>query len=215
MDEATSAHLRSLGRRRRYSTGAALFGEGDDGNRVFLIERGRVKIGAVSDDGRDVMLAIRGPGDLLGELSALDGEPRSASAVALEEVHATIVTPAAYRSWLIEHPQVLMDQLVGVIGRLRDADRKRVELSAYDIDRRVACRLHELGRDHGEEAEDGSVRVTVGLSQEELGAYTGASREAVAHSLQRLRKQRIIATSRRGYQILDPPALATLAEGHV
>ena len=74
----------------------------------------------------------------------------------------------------------------GRVERLRDSDSKRVELSGYDIDRRVACRLDELGRDHGEVSDADTVRITVALSQEELGAY-GASREAVAHSMQRLR----------------------------
>jgi CRP-like cAMP-binding protein len=211
LDPALVAQLRALGRPRRYPAGVALFVEGDDGSRVFLIESGRVKIGAVTDEGRDVLLAIRGPGELLGEFSALDGEPRSASAVALDDVEATVIAPEKYRDWLLERPEVLLAHLLNVIERLRDSDTKRVELSAYDIDRRVAVRLHELATDHGEPVSGGGIRVTVPLSQEELGTFTGASREAVAHSLQRLRKRNVVETSRRGYVVLDPSALAELA----
>jgi CRP-like cAMP-binding protein len=204
--------LKAIGRPRRYALGSTLFVEGDDGNRVFLVERGRIKIGATTEDGRDVVLAIRGPGELVGELSALDGEPRSATATALEEVEAIVIAPDRYRAWLVSHPALLMDHLIAVIGRLREADTKRVELSAYDIDRRVACRLYELASDHGE-ATGRAIRITVALSQEELGAYTGASREAVARALQRLRKREIVETARRGYVVTDLGALRALANG--
>jgi CRP-like cAMP-binding protein len=170
---------------------------------VLLVDEGRVKITMTTPDGREVMVGILGPGEVVGELSTLDGEPRSAAAIALVDVQATVIRGTAYRAWLMERPDVLLDQLVMVVGRLRDSDALRVELSSYDVDRRVARRLDELARDHGRPLEDGTIRITVPLSQEELGAWVGASREAVARALGRMREAGIVETTRKGYLILD------------
>ena len=93
---------------------------------------------------------MRGPGALLGELSAVDGGPRSATVTALEPVTALVVPIAEFEAYLQAHGRVACLLMRQVIGRLRDADRKRIEFGAYDTIGRVAARLVELAERFGE-----------------------------------------------------------------
>ncbi len=198
--------LRTRGKPRRFRRGAALFNEGDRSDHVALIVGGRVKIFSPTDDGREILLAIREPGDLLGDFSAIDGEPRSATATALEDVETVVVTADEFRRFLEGHPRLAVRMLETLTQRLRDADRKRVEFAAFDSVGRVARRLVELAERFGEQDESG-VRIALSLSQEELAGWTGASREAVSKALQSLRSRGWLETRRRGITILDLDAL--------
>src|SRR6476620_3282139 len=86
-----SAELEAAGRRGRYGTGVTLFHEGDDAGPVVVLRSGRVKVATLSAAGREAIVAGRGPGDLLGELSALDGSPRAATVTTLEPVEALVL----------------------------------------------------------------------------------------------------------------------------
>lgn len=184
-----------------------MFNEGDRSDHVALITAGRVKIFSPTDEGKEIVLAIREQGDLLGDFSAIDGEPRSATATALEEVDALIVSAEEFRRFLERHPRVAIRMLETLTQRLRDSDRKRVEFAAFDSVGRVARRLVELAERFGEQGDNG-IRIALSLSQEELAGWTGASREAVSKALQTLRSRGLIETRRRGITILDLEALA-------
>jgi CRP/FNR family transcriptional regulator, cyclic AMP receptor protein len=97
-DEA--ADLRASGRERHYDTNLALFHEGDDAGSVIVLLAGRAKITLLSSSGREVIVAVRGPGDLLGELAALIDAPRSATVVTIEQVDALIVSGSAFAAFL-------------------------------------------------------------------------------------------------------------------
>jgi CRP/FNR family cyclic AMP-dependent transcriptional regulator len=194
------------GRRRRYRRGSVLFTEGESSDRIVVVLSGRVKISYFTENGREVVLAVRSPGDLLGELSALDGEPRSATATALEPVEAVLVAAGRFRDFLCAHPHVALVVLQTLSARLRDADRKRVEFGAYDTVGRVARRLVELADRFGQ-TDDTGVRIALPLSQDELAGWVGASRKAVGNALAWLRDRGLIETRRRGITIRDLPAL--------
>jgi CRP-like cAMP-binding protein len=194
--------LSALGRVKRYRRGAVLFNEGEEAGHVVVVRSGRVKVSSYTQDGKEIVLAVREPGELLAELSAIDGEPRGATATALEPVDAALVAAADFRSFLEERPGVAFALLEMTAGKLRDADRKRVEFGAYDTTGRVARRLVEMADRFGEETGDG-VRITLPLSQQELAGWTGSSREAVSKSLQQLRARGFIETARRGITVLD------------
>ena len=150
----------------------------------------------------EIVLAVRGPGALLGELSAIDGLPRSASVAALEPVVAHVMHVEAFRDFLDSHAHVAVALLHLVVERLRDADRKRAEFAAYDTSARVAQRIVELAERFGEPDAQGT-RITVALSQDELAGWVGASREAVAKALRALRDNGQLATGRRTMTVLD------------
>ncbi|MDQ3486075.1 MAG: Crp/Fnr family transcriptional regulator [Actinomycetota bacterium] len=203
-DEVTA--LRASGRERTYGRGAALFFEGERSQTVAIVLRGRVKVSSLSSDGHETVLAFRSPGDLLGELSVLDGGPRSASVTAAEPVEALIVSGSRFRELLAARPRIAIVLLETLTRRLRDADRTRLEYGAYDTVGRVSRRLVELAADHGVDEATG-VRITLPLSQGELAGWTGASRESVARALAILRRDGIISTDRRRIVVTDMEAL--------
>lgn len=173
---------------------------------ALVILSGRVKIAALSDDGREVTLAIRGPGDLLGEQGVIDGEPRSATVIALDDVEALVVAGSEFTGFLADEPEAALYVMRTLARRLRDADQKRVEFAAKDSVARVAARLLELADRFGEH-EGELVRIDLPLTQEELAGWAGASREAVTKALQGLRKLGWIETGRRTVTIRDVEAL--------
>jgi len=206
LTEAERESLRGRGASRRFERGAVLLHQRDDSDRVVVVGSGRVKVCTVTDEGREVVLAFRGPGDLLGEQSAIDGEPRSATVLALEPVEALVVAASEFRAFLEAHPRVALMLLEMLSRRLRDADRKRVDFAARDTVGRVAARLVELAADHGQPGE-GGVAITLPLSQDELAGWTGASREGVGKALAQMRALGWVRTGRRRITVIDLPAV--------
>ncbi len=207
LTEAEADDLRSVGRRRRYGANVTLFHEGDEPGPVVVLLSGRAKIASVSSAGREVIVAVRGPGDLLGELSAIDGEPRSATVTTLEAVEALLVPGSAFAAFLERCPRVALVMLRMVVGRLRYADAQQADFASHDVVGRVAHRLVELSERFGATRDEGRIEIELPLSQEELAAWTGASREAVSKALQLLRSLRIVETGRRHVTVLDVEAL--------
>jgi CRP-like cAMP-binding protein len=212
-DERLAEALRGAGRRVRFRRGQALFTEGDLADRVFVIERGWVTITSIAPGGREIVLGLRGPGDVIGDLSALDGAPRSATALTAGEVEAT-VAPASSLAHALTDAATAMELLRVLASRLRDADRKRLEFAALDTLGRVAWRLQELGERFGKNTTDG-IEVELPLSQEQLASWCGASREATVKALATLRALGCISTGRRTVVIHDPDALRRHAQGAV
>jgi CRP-like cAMP-binding protein len=206
LTEADSAQLHTRAVRREFARGAALFHELGAPDRVYVMLDGFVKLSRLSEEGREVILAIRGPGDLLGEQSAIDGTPRSASAVALERVSALVLSAPDFLLFLREEPNVSMVVLRTLSHRLREADLSRVELSVQDTIARVAGRISELAVRFGTEA-DGNLEIDLPISQEELAAWTGCSRDSVVKALQAMRSLGWIETARRRITVLEPEKL--------
>jgi CRP-like cAMP-binding protein len=194
------------GRRQRLRPGTILFSEGDTSNRVILLLSGRVKASSFSDDVQETVLGFRGPGDVLGELSAIDGEEHSATVTVVEEGEALVVPVARFLAELEVEPGLALVLLRSIVGRLRDSDRKRAEFVALDVVGRVAHRLAELAEAYGEPVEGGT-RIGLALSQRELAGWVGASREAVNKALAQLEARGIIAAERRHLVVLDAEGL--------
>jgi CRP/FNR family transcriptional regulator, cyclic AMP receptor protein len=199
--------LRGLGTLRRYERGVALFHENQRSDSIVVIVSGRVKVSCLSEEGKEALLAVRGPGDLIGEMAALDGEPRSATAVALEPVEALLVTARQFTGFLKNNPEASQAVMTMLSRRLRDSDRKRLEFSSQDSVGRVAGRLVELAQRFGEEAGAGDIRIDLPISQEELAGWTGSSREAVSKALGAMRELGWLTTNRRSITLHDLDAL--------
>jgi CRP/FNR family cyclic AMP-dependent transcriptional regulator len=204
--------LLALLRRRTLATGTVLLREGEPGNDVLVVLDGMVKLVATPPQGREVVLGMRGAGDLLGELSALDGEPRSASVVALGDVEVGILSATALREFLADRPRAALVIMRLLVERLREADRGRVELSIHDTLGRVAARLVVLCDRLGEPCDDGQ-RIAMPLTQAELASWVGASRQAVAGALNVMRKLGWVTTSQRAITVQDVETLRVYAHG--
>ncbi|HEX6715245.1 MAG TPA: Crp/Fnr family transcriptional regulator [Thermoleophilaceae bacterium] len=191
-----SAALRSRAVQRHFERGATLMHQDEIPGRVIVIERGHAKVTLLAEDGKEIVLAFRGPGDVLGEVAALGGEPRSATVRALEPVDALALAAGDFESLLEAHPRIALVVLRVVIARLKESNRQQFEFAAYQTLGRVARRIVELAERFGE-PHDGGVRIALGISQEELAGWAGASREATSKALHDLRAMSLIETERR------------------
>jgi CRP/FNR family transcriptional regulator, cyclic AMP receptor protein len=204
------AELNALGTVRAFERGQALFHEGQLVDRVLVLRSGVVKVTSTTSAGREVVLAFRGPGELVGDLAALDGKPRSATIRAVERVEALSLKALAFLGFLEARPAVALVLLRMLARRLRDADAKRIEFSASTTIERVAARLLEFSERFGLEDESGAMLIALPLSQEELAGATGASIESVGRALHTMRGLNCIETGRREIRIIDPQGLAAL-----
>jgi CRP-like cAMP-binding protein len=190
------------GRRQRLRVGTVLFSEGDASNRVILVLSGLVRVSTVTDDGRETILGFRGRGNVLGELAAIDGDEHTATVTVVEEGEALVVPAPRFLQAIADEPELALVLLRSIVGRLRDADRRRAEFVALDVVGRVAHRLAELADEFGEPA-DAGIRIGLALSQRELAGWVGASREAVNKALAQLQARHLIAADHRHFVVLD------------
>lgn len=198
------------GARQTWRRGDLLCHEDDDSDWVAVIEAGRVKVSCRTAGGTDAVLAICGPGALVGELAALDAQPRSATLIALEPIAARVMPPKEFRAYLSGHGRVALLLMCILADRLRDADRRHIEFGAQDTKDRVAARLVELADRFGAPVKDG-LQIALPLSQDDLAGWVGSSREAVSKALGSLRAAGWIRTSRLCVTVLDLDALRSAA----
>jgi len=203
------AAVEALGRPASFPRGSMIMFEGEPEERLILILGGRVKITRAGPDGREIILGIRDPGDLLGELAFIDRRPRSATVVALEPIRAVMMPGSRFREHLEQTPRVAVVLLEVVAGRFREATLNRLQFAALDTMGRLAARIMELAERYGENV-NGSIEVR--LPQEELASWTGASRTGVAQALQALRELGWLETQRGQITVRDAAALRARAE---
>ena len=216
-DERTA--LGEIGHARSYRRGERMIMEGDQNDTTFLVLDGRVRVFTGTREGDEVTLSVRGPGDLIGEMGALDpGGRRSATVIALEPVRCRVIAARELQAFLEAHPRSTLALLRLVIGRLRGADRRRTEFGPYDATRRLARVLIEAADEaatgaHGSRRDTGTGGVQLGLalSQHELSGLIGASRESVARGMAELRRRGLVTTGRRSVTILDADGLRGFA----
>jgi CRP/FNR family transcriptional regulator, cyclic AMP receptor protein len=198
--------LKATGRSRRFRARQRLFREGEPGNYVIAIRTGRVKVSVQTRSGRELLLAVKEAGDLVGELSVIDGRPRSATATALDPVDALVVPAPEFAEFIEGHPRIAVRLLRTLAAQIRDADRRSVDRDTGDITCRVARRLVDLAERLGEHRGSG-LEITLALSQDDLAAWVGATREATSRALGRLRAEGALTTGRQRIVLTDLPAL--------
>ena len=200
---ALAAALRDRGFARSFGRGQALFSEGDVGERVFLIEHGWVTLRSVGPNGEEMILGLRGPGEVVGEMSAFDGAPRTATALAVDAVDAVVAPATEVANVLARDVAAANDFSRILVRRLRESDRQRVEFTVLDTLARVARRLLDLCDRFGTPGPDGVVHVELPLAQDELASWCGSSREATVKALRTLRELGAISTGRRRVTVHD------------
>jgi CRP/FNR family cyclic AMP-dependent transcriptional regulator len=162
--------------------GEVLFHEGERGDRLYVIERGKIKLGRRSNDGRENLLAVLGPGEMFGELSLFDPGPRTATATVVADARLQELGHPDLVAWLQSNPTVAKHLLQALARRLRRTNEALADLVFSDVPGRVAKSLLDLSTRFGEQVDDG-LRVAHDLTQEELAQLVGASRETVNKAL--------------------------------
>ncbi|MQA14413.1 MAG: cyclic nucleotide-binding domain-containing protein [Pseudonocardiaceae bacterium] len=187
-----------------------IFNEGELGDRLYIVESGKVKIGRKSGDGRENLLAVFGPSDMFGELSIFDPGPRTSTATTVTEVRAMTMDRTALREWITKRPDIA-EQLLRVIARrLRRTNNMLADLIFTDVPGRVAKALLQLAQRFGSQ-EAGMLRVTHDLTQEEIAQLVGASRETVNKALADFAHRGWLRLEGKSVLILEPERLARRA----
>ncbi|HIY43243.1 MAG TPA: Crp/Fnr family transcriptional regulator [Candidatus Nocardiopsis merdipullorum] len=182
LDEEDTRALRSSVSEVRLGRGQTLFNEGDEGDRLYVILSGKVKLTRTAMDGRENLLGVLGPSEMFGELSLFDPRPRTASAVAVTDAVLAGLGHDDLRPFLSSRPHVSLQLLKALAARLRRTNDVMADLVFTDVPGRVAKALLELAEKFGKEGEDG-LHVHHDLTQEELAQLVGASRETVNKAL--------------------------------
>lgn len=199
-DEAAAAS--ALFRVRSYRAGALVFQRDDPGDCLYLIRKGRVRIFLPNEDGREITLRLYGPGEVFGELSLLDGGPRTASAEAVEAVDAALLFRDDFLSLLRGRFELVQHVITLLVERLRYTTRYSEQLAFMSIPGRVAAALLQL-----RSADQARIMIT----QQDLANYVGVSREWVNRTLREFEARGWVALQRGRLQIADAPALEGLA----
>ena len=210
LDDETWTTLSERLTMRSLRRGQHLFREGDPGEALHVLVDGKVKICRTSADGRENVIAILGPGDLLGELAIFDSQPRGATATAVVDSTLATLAESDFRAWLAEHPSVSAELLRALAARLRQTNEAMADLVFTDVPGRIAKTLLNLAERFGQPAGDG-VRVAHDLTQEELAQLVGASRETVNKALADFATRGWIRLDGRAVVLIDADRLARRA----
>ncbi len=201
--------LGQLVRRTTFPAGSTIMTAEQPGEAAYVIVRGTVKVHVEQEDGSDVVLAIRGPGEVIGEMSLVDNVGRSASVVTLEETTCFWIDRVAFQSCLQTMPRLAYNLLGILARRLRLASEQNQALASQDLYGRVAQQLLVLGEMYGETRPNGDVFIRLTLKQSDLAGLAGASRARVNQVLSYYRQRQLISLDNQGHIILhDRAALA-------
>jgi CRP/FNR family transcriptional regulator, cyclic AMP receptor protein len=212
LPSAVAAELVAESVRKRFDSGRILIREGDTDTHVALLVSGFVKV-TTAVEGYETLLGIRLPGEVVGELGALTGEPRNATVTACGRVTAGLLSQARFEAFLGRRPDAARLVAGAVARQLRWANRRRSDFAAFPAHIRLARLLSEIAEVCGRERPDGTVELAVPLSQPELAAMIAIAQATVQKAMHDLRDAGLITTGYRRLVLLDPVRLAKLADG--
>ena len=197
--------------RRQYSRGDTIFVKDDPGESMFIVEDGAVRIYVPGTQGADLTLAVMQPGEFFGDLSLLDGRPRSASAEAARKSVLLTLERDDLTELVESRPQAALAILRVIAERLRETDQMASDLAFLDVSGRLARRLLDLAASNGKEREDG-VLINTTITQEELANMIGVTRESVNRNLGMFRRLGLISRDGRRIVVRDVGGLRTYCE---
>jgi CRP/FNR family transcriptional regulator len=206
LDEESARALRRQMPDVKLSRGEHLFLEGQEGDKLYIVLDGKLKLTRAAADGRENVISVLGPGEMFGELSLFDPRPRTSSASAITDATLAGLAHDALRAWLGDHPDVSIHMLKALARRLRRANDVVADLVFTDVPGRVAKNLLDLADRFGEQERDG-LHVHHDLTQEELAQLVGASRETVNKALADFAARGWLQISARSVLILDTERL--------
>ncbi len=195
-----------------FDAGQTIFSAGDPGSHLILIEMGRVEISNTSFGGRKSVLAQMGPGEVLGEIAALDGGARSADAVAATKVQGLILTRDNVLAHVTADPAIARAVIIELCHKVRNASEMFLTQSLTEGGPRLARALMKLFDQWGEIGSDGALRLAERFSQQEIGELSGLARENVNRQIKTWVEAEVLGQDGRHLILRDRDTLETLAE---
>ena len=193
--------------RTRYDRAEIVFRRGEPGRAIYVVEEGWIKIALGSPDGREVTLALLGPGEFFGELAVLDGQPRSADAVALEPCVLLVLLRDDLRRDLVARPRIAVELLAVLSRRLREADGVIADAAFLDVPGRLARTLLRLADAEQRDDQAEGTLIAPRLTQVELAGLVGATRESVGKWLGAFEERGLIRRHGGRIAVLRPDEL--------
>ena len=187
---------------RNYNKGQVIILEESKGETFFVIKTGEVKVTKLSDDGREVILAILGESDFFGEMSLLDGEGRSANIVANEDSTALTLSRNDFLSCLESYPKIAISLLEELAVRLRKSDKHIESLSLSDSEHRIGITIARLAEEIGT-IKKGVVSIKKLPFQQDIANMAGTSRETVSRTIKLFEDKKILTRNGRALTIFD------------
>jgi CRP/FNR family transcriptional regulator/CRP/FNR family cyclic AMP-dependent transcriptional regulator len=191
LGEEEFARLARVATRRRYPKDTVVFFENEQGDSLFMILEGRVKVTILGDDGREIILSVLGPGDFFGEMSLLDNEPRSATAIAMEDSELLSILRADFQGVIAGDTSTILALVKSLTGRLRRANHQISTLALLDVYGRVARVILDMAREEGRRLKDGRISFRRATHQE-IANRIGTTRETVTRMFKDLERQGLI-----------------------
>ena len=201
LGEEAIARIAALCVRRQLSAGEVLFVKGDEGDALYGIRRGQIRIATGTEAGKRLTLNVLGPGDLLGEIALLDGRSRTADAIAAEPSELFMVRRQDFLRLLEREPRIAVHLMELLCERVRWISERMEETALLPLEVRLARRIRTLADDFGTDLH---------ISQEELGILLGVTRESINRQLQQWRREGLVELGRSRIRLLDPERLAVL-----
>ncbi len=189
-----------------------IFSQGDQGDSMYILLEGKVKISTFSSTGKETVLSFFGPGDVLGEIALLDEGPRTASAYVLEETRALHLVRKDFLPFIERHPRIAQQIISVICQRLRQTDMFIEEMVTMQAGPRLARALLRLVDTHGVAQDDGHVLIKLKLSQSNLGAHAGLMRENVNRQLKLWEEEGMLTNKNGAITIFDVEALEEVIE---
>ena len=177
---------------RKVRRGQIILQKGDSGSSMMAVLRGRVRISAVSAEGKEIMLNVINPGEVFGEIALLDGKPRSADATAIEDTQLLVVERRHFLPFLSRNQDLILRLLAVLCARLRQTSIALEQIALFDLPARLALMLLKLAGDYGRPSAGGT-RIEMKLSQRDLSTLVASSRESVNKQLGAWREDGVIA----------------------
>jgi CRP/FNR family cyclic AMP-dependent transcriptional regulator len=206
LDDGYRQRLAECLRARRYARGQIIFAEGDPGASLCIVESGTVRVVTSSPEGKELVLNTFGPGDVFGELALLDGEPRSADAVAQEPCRLYHLPREDFVQFLEANPRAAISLLALLSRKLRYTTHQVQDVAFLDVPARLARALLELN-DLAAPTDAAASPARLRVTQSELAARIGATRESVNKCLGHFAGQGLIACERNQITVLQPAGL--------
>ncbi|XIG74471.1 Crp/Fnr family transcriptional regulator [Streptomyces sp. SGAir0957] len=213
LDPSARRALREAGRVSEFGPREHLLRQYEFSDHLLVLGRGCVKVTTLAAAGYQAVLALRGPGDLLGEQAGLDGGPRSATLTALTAVQALVLPAESFRAAARDHPVITGAVHQMLSARLRDADRQRTSAGADPLAARLAGLLLDLAADHGRRTASGDLEIGLPLSQDDFAGLVLGSRRTVSRVLEQWRAKGWVTTGRTHVTLHNADALKRAREG--